>query len=149
MKSSNRFLLGFGIAITILVVITITLVLVNPGSITLLPENTPQGSVQRFLLAIENHDLPKAYSYLNVIIGGKKLTYNDWMQSMSPRLQLSSLAWKASFGEINISGNVANVEVIIDIFQTGFPLAQTENYELHLINSRWLITSYPLLYWFY
>ncbi|OGN88295.1 MAG: hypothetical protein A2Z74_05635 [Chloroflexi bacterium RBG_13_46_9] len=154
MKSSNRFLLGFGIAITILVVITITLVLTNRGMAPLLPENTPQGTVQRFLLAVQDHDLQKAYSYLDVQESGRKLTYDDWIQSVSPRFQTSSPAWKATFGKTSISNNTATVEVLIDIFEPAGPFdnpirTQIDNYQLKQENGKWFITSRPWLYWFY
>jgi hypothetical protein len=154
MKSSNRFLLGFGIAITVLVVITITLVLTNRSITTLLPENTPEGTVQRFLLAVQDHDFQKAYSYLNVVESGRKLTYDDWTKSISPRLQNSSTAWKATFGKIAITGDTATVEVLIDIFQPTGPFdnpvrTQADNYQLKLINRQWSITTRPWLYWFY
>jgi hypothetical protein len=154
MKSSNRFLLGFGIAITILVVITITLVLTNREMAPLLPENTPQGTVQRFLLAVQDHDFQKAYSYLDVQESGRKLTYDDWIQSVSPRFQTSSPAWKATFGKTIITDNTATVEVLIDIFEPAGPFdnpvrTQIDNYQLKQENGKWFITSRPWLYWFY
>lgn len=154
MKSSNRFLIGFGIAITVLIVTTITLVLTNRGITNLLPENTPEGTVQRFLLAVQDHDLQKAYSYLNVVESGRKLTYDDWVQSISPRLQNSSSVWKATFGKTTTSDGNATVEVLIDIFQPSGPFdnpirTQVDNYQLKLINGKWFITTRPWLYWFY
>ena len=154
MKSSNRFLLGFGIAITILVAITITLVMTNHQVAPLLPENTPDGTVQRFLLALQDHDFQKAYTYLNVVESGRKLTYDDWLQSTSQRFQTSSPAWKVTFGKTSISDDSATVEVIIDIFQPGGLFNIPENtqkdfYQLKRINGKWYITTRPWLYWFY
>jgi hypothetical protein len=154
MKSSNRFLLGFGIAITILVVITVTLVVTNRSIAPLLPENTPQGTVQRFLLAVQEHDFQKAYSYLHVEEKGVKLTYDDWAQSVTPRFQTSSTAWKATLGKTVVTGDIATVEVLIDIFQPGGPFenpvrTQVDSYQLKQISGAWLITTRPWLYWFY
>jgi hypothetical protein len=154
MKSSNRFLLGFGIAITILVVITITLVLTDSGIAPLLPENTPEGTVQRFLLAVQDHDLQKAYTYLDVVESGKRLTYEDWVQSISPRYQTMSTAWKATFGKTTVNNNTATVEVMIDVFEPSGPFdnpirTQTDFYQLKLVGGKWLITTRPWLYWFY
>jgi hypothetical protein len=153
-KLSNRFLLGFGIAITVLVVITITLVLTNRGITTLLSENSPEGIVQRFLLAVQDHDFQKAYSYLNVVESGRKLTYDEWVNSISTRFQTSSSVWKASFGNITADGGTASVEVLIDLFQPNGPFenpirTQIDVYQLKLINGKWFITSRPWMYWFY
>lgn len=154
MKSSNRFLLGFGIALVILVVLTVVLVLTNHGNVEMFPENTPQGTVQRFLLAIQEQDFQKAYSYLQIEEKGIKITYDEWLQSVSPRFQTTSVSWKATLGETTVSGNTATVEVIIDIFQPGGPFespvrTQTDIYQLSRVNNQWLITTRPWLYWFY
>ncbi|HEX9897380.1 MAG TPA: hypothetical protein VGA85_06965 [Dehalococcoidales bacterium] len=154
MKSSNRFLLGFGIAITILIIITITLVVTNRGIAPLLPEDTPQGTVQRFLLAIQEHDVQKAYSYLNVEEKTGKLTYDDWARSWADEIRSSQTAWKATLGNTVITGDSATVEVLIDVFQPGGPFedpiyTNDYTYELKKINGSWFITERPWLYWLY
>jgi hypothetical protein len=154
MKSSSRFLLVCGVALVVLVAITTTLVLINHDNISLLPENTPEGTVQRFLLAIQEQDFPKAYSYLNIEEKEVKLAYDDWLQSVSPRFQTTSVSWKATLGKTTASGDIATVEVLIDIFQPGGPFenpvsTQVDNYQLKKFNNSWLITTRPWLYWFY
>ena len=154
MKSSNRFLLGFGIAICLLVVVTVTLVVTNRGITTLLPENTPQGTVQRFLLAVQEHDFQQAYSYLKVEERGLQLTYDEWLESVFPRFQTSTTAWRATIGKTEILGNTATVEILIDIFQPGGPFenpvrTQTDYYKLNKIDASWFIISRPWLYWLY
>jgi len=154
MKSSNRFLLGFGIILVVLIAITTTLVLLNRDNVSMLPENTPEGTVQRFLLAVQEQDFQKAYSYLRIEEKGIKLTYDDWLQSVSPRFQTASVLWKATLGKTTVSGDTATVEVLIDIFQPGGPFenpvrTQIENYQLKLVNNQWFITTHPWLYWFY
>ena len=84
MKSSSRLLLGFGITIGILVVVAVALVLSTRGSVPLLPEDTPQGTVQRFLTALQNKDLQKAYTYLSLDVKGEKMPYQDWVNTMCP-----------------------------------------------------------------
>jgi hypothetical protein len=154
MKSSNRFLLGFGIALIVLVAITTTLVLLNRDNVSMLPENTPEGTVQRFLLAVQDQDFQKAYSYLQVEEKGIKLTYDDWLQSVSPPFQRTSVSWKATLGKTTVSGDTATVEVLINIFQPGGPFenpvrTQTEIYQLKQVNNQWFITTHPWLYWYY
>ena len=84
MKSSNRLLLSFGVGIGILVVVAVALVLSTSGSVSLLPEDTPQGTVQRFLMALQDKDLQKAYSYLSLDVKGGKMPYQDWVNTMCP-----------------------------------------------------------------
>ena len=62
MKSSNRALVGLGIALGVLVIATVVLVLtLGRGSAPLLAQDTPEGAVQRFLLALQDGDYQKAY----------------------------------------------------------------------------------------
>ncbi len=65
MKTSNRFLLGFGIIIAAIVVLAVTLAVTGGNEqVKLLPETSPEGTVQRFLLAVKDHDYLKAYGFL-------------------------------------------------------------------------------------
>ena len=61
MNSSRRWLGVFAVIIGILVIATVSLVLFNNGKkVTLLPEDAPQGIVQRYLIAIWNGDYQQA-----------------------------------------------------------------------------------------
>lgn len=155
MKSSSRFLLGFGITIGILVIVAVALVLSTRGNgVSLLPENTPQGTVQRFLVALQDKDFPKAYSYLSVERNGVKMTYDDWLRSKPPIFQSPESAWKATLGNTTITGNSATVEVIVDIFRPSGPFegpvrSQTIFFQLTKAGDSWFITSPAELYWLY
>lgn len=154
MKSSNRFLLGFGIIITVLVIAAIILVVTNHDEIDMLPEDTPQGTVQRFLLAVQEHDIQKAYTYLNIVENDMKLTYDDWIQSNSNEFQATQTTWKATLGNTVITDDTALVEVLFDVFQSGSPfedpiLTRRYIYQLGRTNDTWFITERPWLYWLY
>ena len=61
MKTSNRFLLGFGIIIVAIVGIAVTLAITGGNEpVKLLPDTSPEGIVQRFLMAVKDHDYLKA-----------------------------------------------------------------------------------------
>jgi hypothetical protein len=155
MKSSSRFLIGFGIALAVVVVVAVALVLTTRGSVTLLPEDTPQGVVQRYLMAVQEKDYSKAYGFLRVDQNNTKLTYDEWLKQLPvpyPRSQQSS--WKATLGHISETGSDATVEVIIDTFRPGGPLANPVNsqlviFQLKKVGNAWFITSPPYLYWIY
>jgi len=64
-KSSSRLLMGFGIGIIVLVIITVVLALsLGQKNAPLLSADTPEGAVQRFLLAVQSKDYTAAYNYL-------------------------------------------------------------------------------------
>lgn len=155
MKSSTRFLLGFGIAITVLVVVTVVLVLTIKGNVTLLPGNTPQGVVQRFLIAVQDQDYEKAFSYLQIQENGRVLSFNDWYQTTFSWFRSSSqTSWKATLGKTVQVGDTATVEVLVDVFRPGGPFnnpvqTQDVSYQLTKTADGWFITSRPVLYWLF
>ena len=99
MKSSSRLLLISAVAIAILVIVAVVLVLTMPGeeSVSLLPEDTPEGTVQRYLLALQVEDYLKAYSYLSPQ-RTDKIPYEEW-RLVSPG---ERPGWKATLGKSTI-----------------------------------------------
>jgi hypothetical protein len=154
MNSSNRWLIIFAIVIGILVIATVSLVLLIKGNeVTLLPENTPQGTVQRYLIAVQEKDYPEAYSYLSFSPSEKIQTYDDWLRMVMPQPS-SQATWKATLGKITQNGNSATVEVVIDTIRQGGPFGNpTSNqqvvFQLNNIGGKWLITSPTYIYWIY
>ena len=95
MKASSRFLLGFGIFILVIVATAVTIALVGGNEqVKLLPENSPEGTVQRFLMAVKDQDYTKAYGYLYLTSDQLKYnSYDTWIQSTQSSRNSSS--WKA------------------------------------------------------
>jgi hypothetical protein len=157
MKSPNRILLWFGIAIAAIVIVTVAIVLINQSkAVTLLPENSPEGVVQRFLQAIQEKDYPRAYGYLNIVEKGTKLSYEDWLNSIKPLYVPEQSVWKATLSTTNTTGNTAIIEVNIDIFRSNSQPLDNSVYSQRVIyylnkmdNDKWFITSRPELYWLY
>jgi hypothetical protein len=158
MKTSSRALIGFGIGIAVLVIVTIVLVLtIGKGNPPLLQEKTPQGVVQRYLLAVQEKDFKTAYNYLvppnpndpNYVKGYPFSSYDDWVMSAS---YSGNSSWKARLGKVTISGEAATVEVFIDVFRPGGPFGNSINtnnitFVLKTAADSWLITSPTELYW--
>jgi hypothetical protein len=150
MKASTRFLVISGVAIGALVVVTAVLVLTlgNGGSTSLLPEDTPEGVVQRFLMALESEDYGEAYSYLSSS-AREEVFYWQWVNSVD--LYREKYAWRATLGESSVVGNQATVEVTVALFQPGGLFDPTRTYHLtfHLDKEgdSWGITS-PTRFWF-
>ncbi len=154
MNSSRRWLIIFAVIIGVLVIATVSLVLFTKENIdTLLPEDSPQGTVQRYLIAIQDRDYPKAYTYLHIKQSPKNLTYSDWLNSM-PIYQTSQSVWKATLGKTTQNGDNATVEVTIDAFRPSGPFgdslrSQQITFQLTKIDGNWLITSPTYIYWIY
>ena len=153
MKSSNRFLIGFGIGLAILVLLTIGLVIFNGNQVTTYPENTPEGVVQRFLQAMQAGDYPKAFGYTQVEENGKPLTYKEMMPYPVRPSGYPASSWRATLGKTTTTGNTSTVDVIVDTLQPQGPFGNPVNSQsvffiLTNINGTWYITMRPP-YWFY
>ncbi len=154
MRSSNRWLCAFGITIGVLVIVAVVLVLTmtGEGAVTLLPEDTPEGTVQRYFLAIEAKDYEKAYSYLSPSAIAEQTYYNSyekWSQAFIQRRQTN--AWKATLGESPVTDDRAMVAVTIDVFRPDTPFenpVRTRHYvfQLKKEGTSWSIIApvYPL-----
>ena len=65
-SSSSRWLIGLGLLVLALIVVSVVVATLNRNrQATLFPEDTPEGTVQRYLLAIDEDDGEAAYSYLS------------------------------------------------------------------------------------
>jgi hypothetical protein len=152
-KSSNRFLLWFGIAITALIAVVITLVLVTKDNTEQYPADTPEGVVQRFFQVVKAEDYPQAFSYLRIVEKGRPLLYQDWLtMDMNHPWQTKQAAWRATIGQTTISGNTATVEVIGDVFRSNGlfddpVVSQTVLLTLTKIDGTWFITMRPSVWW--
>ena len=97
MKSSSRALAIFGAVIGLLAVVALILVLVTSNQpVRLLPENTPEGVVQRYILALDRGDYPGAWSFVAPQPSEKPMTFEDWRRSMA--FPAERPAYKATLG---------------------------------------------------
>ena len=124
--SSYRLPVVFATLIFILIIITIALVL-GMGSGKdgpLLAQDTPEGTVQRFLLAIKSEDYAEAYSYISPMVeypglvapgADETLSYEKWRKRFSRSAEQPG--WKVTLGESSITGSEASVDVIVDVFE--------------------------------
>jgi len=157
-KPSNRLLLAFGAAIGVLVIVAIVLVL-TIGSVRetpLLPEDTPEGTVQRYFKALEAKDYATAYSYLS-FPPDKKTSYEKWKESFSWYREKNET--KVTLGKSAVTGNEATVDVTVDIFRTSEPFdnppfdnpvrTQHITFFLKQDGTSWKITSPTYVGWFF
>jgi len=155
MKSHNRLLIGFGIAIALLVIVAVALVLsTGQQQPALLPQDTPEGTVQRYLMAIQNKDFNAAYDFLSAADtqdNPKPFTRDMWI---SQGRGMQDLSWKANLGKVSVTGDRAVVEVSIHTFRSGGPFDDNTNshnvtFYLEKQDGKWLITTPRELYILY
>ena len=153
MKSSTRLLLAFGIAIGVLAIVAVVLVLTLTGerAMTLLPEDTPEGTVQRFLLAVKNEDYLAADSYLSPTIDDK-IAY-DLRRNRVAGLGEGS-GWKATLGKSIVRDDEATVDVTVAVFRPSGPFENSVRthqvtFFLKKEGASWSITSPVNLWWLY
>ena len=149
MKSSNRWLIIIGIVLLVLIASTAVLVLTMRNDTALLPENTPDGIVQRFFLALKHGDTATADSYFAPSVQNPKPPPN-------PGITLYSVSgWQVVIGKPVITGTNAMVSVTIDTFDSrrvfGNPVNTfTQVFTLTQQDGLWKITSpislYPVYY---
>ncbi len=152
MKSSNRLLIIFGSAIGVLVLVAIILVLAMPAhQPALLPEDTPEGTVQRYFIALQNEDYAKAYSFITQP-ADPKMTSDIWRGQYNRPVEKN--VWKVTIGKAKIIGNEATVDVVIDVFRPQGPLSDPINtnnisFSLRKAGTGWTIISPFDLWWLY
>jgi hypothetical protein len=154
MKSSNRVLLLFGAFIGLVAVVTMALVIATGNRpVKLLPEGTPEGTVQRYLLAIDSGDYHTAYNYLSFPPADKTTTYDIWRQGFNYPSTRS--AYKATLAQSTITGSEANVSVVIEVFRPGGGVFNNPTYtnnivfSLSQVSGAWKITNPTYVYWIY
>jgi hypothetical protein len=155
MSSSRRWLIIFTIIISVLVITTVSLaVFTNGNEVVLLPEDTPQGIVQRYLIAVQEKNYQTAYSYLSFDPLQKIETYDDWLRIVTGVQTSNQSEWKAALNKVIQNGDNATVEVAIDTIRPGEPFGDLTSsqqiiFQLIKIDSMWLITSPTYIYWIY
>jgi hypothetical protein len=153
-RRSNRTALVFAAAALLMVVITVVLVFSWGRSPALMPENTPQGVVQRYLIALEQNDQARAAQYL-----GPPLSSDNSLKELpgfppflgAPSSYYAGPTWKASLGDVAATGNAATVRVIFEISTSpqAFGSQTFQNYityQLSRNGNSWLIVSQAYSY---
>jgi len=154
MGSTRKILIVFGAVLAMLVIAVTALVfLVDAPAAELLPEDTPEGTVQRYLVAVHENRFEDAYAYLKFSSYERVETFEEWMQFYvgwpEPTKQHT---WKATLGEIYTEGSKSAVEVIIDTFRPGSifenPInSQNFYFTLERLEGEWFINSPVYIYW--
>jgi hypothetical protein len=139
----DRFLTGILVGIGLLVVVALAVFFTRKDSQTYIAEDTPEGVVHNYVLAVLNKDYEKAYGYLAEL--KYKPTYEDFRRAflngeVNPQNQAVDI------GASDIVGDTATVELQLisnsgDPFSTGYRNTQTA--DLVKQEGKWKLTLMP------
>jgi hypothetical protein len=144
----DRFLIGILIFIGLLVVTALVLFFVRQDTPTYGPEDTPDGVVHNYAVAIQNGDYEKAYGYLADLENKPGYLYfQQGVVSYTSGTNNASLL----IGTQHLSGDQAWVELTIVYAPTG-PFSDggwsnTEKATLVRQNGAWKLSYMPYPYW--
>lgn len=144
----DRFLVGILVFIAALVVVSIILFFARQQTLDYVAEDTPEGVVRNYLLAIQKGDYPRAYKYLAEQKG--KPSYTAFEQAFLGNTQ-SLEAAGARIGQTTQSGTQAWVEVtVVYGVEAPFGSGRWDNVEKASLiqqDGQWKITHMPYPFW--
>jgi hypothetical protein len=121
MKNTDKFLIGIVIGVILLVVVAFGIALTRPGP-TYQPEDTPEGVVHNYLLALRQEEYERAYGYLSPDLNGypKSIeSFIEYIQDHSYRFQLDEETVALDVNSVDVRGNIAEVTVQETQFHQG------------------------------
>lgn len=145
----DRFLLGILIGIATLVAAAILVFLLRPDTLEYGAEDTPEGVVRNYVIAIHRADYERAYTYL------ADAEYKPTIDTFSEPFMLNFVDPASSGVEVldaKISTQSASVELSIlynnnDPFSGGY--RNTDFASLVLQDGQWKLKLMPYPFWYY
>ena len=139
---SKVWLLGVVSLLMALVVGAVVAILVTGGgSVDLLPSNSPEGTVQRFLLAMKEERYREAYDHLGTDLRDR-CSIEDFLRSASFREVRGN---RITLEDTQTLDSTALVKARITVFEPGVPFpseySYDRTYELKLEEGEWRLTQ--------
>lgn len=146
---SDRFLLFLLIGIALLVVLAVGLYLVRSGAQqTYGDESTPEGVLRNYILAVQNQDWQRAYSYLSDTTQNKPTL--TAFQSAMTEMQENTLRTGVEIGDVTISDDSVAVIAVTLIHNTSgifnTPYREVQSVTLLREKGKWKLSSIPYPY---
>lgn len=145
----DRFLTGILIGIGILVVAALILFSMRRSEARYTTDNTPEGVIQNYVLALQKKEYEKAYAYLQE--GNNKPEFSTFREFFITSFESYNRAG-LTFGTSSITGDSAFVTVIIQQNYGGPFNELSRNHEtvdLTRQNGEWKIRKFPYPFWGY
>ncbi len=145
----DRFLLGILVGIGVLIIVALALFFARQGKQEYLAEDTPQGVVHNYTLAVLKGEYEKAYAYLAE--AEHKPTYQAFRQAFFDHT-IDPNSAGLEIGETEINGDEAYVTVYIiynpsEPFSGGYRNAETALLERQ--GGEWKLLQMPYAFWAY
>ena len=139
----DRFLTGILIGIGLLVVLALAVFFTRKDTQIYVPDDTPEGVVHNYVVAVLNKEYETAYGYLADL--KNKPTYDEFHNSFLTGM-INPDSSGVDVGESDITGDDATIEVTLvynptDPFSTGY--RDTQRAILVRQNGAWKISSMP------
>ena len=139
----DRFLTGILIGIAVLIVVALTVFFSRKDNLNYVADDTPEGVVQNYVVALHKRDFDKAYSYLADL--DNKPTQEQFRQSFFNH-SIDPANAGLEIGKAEISGNSASVSLGViygqsDPFSSGYRNADYA--QLVRQNGNWKIKQLP------
>lgn len=145
----DRFLLSILVGIGVLVAVALVLFFTRQGKQEYVTEDSPQGVVHNYTLAVFEGDYEKAYAYLAE--AENKPSYHAFRQAFFDR-SIDPSSAGLEIGATAINGNEAYVTVYI-IYNPSEPFSggyrNTETALLELQDGQWKLLQMPYAFWAY
>jgi hypothetical protein len=146
----DRFLTGILIGIAVLIIVALTAFFSRKdGNLNYVADDTPEGVVQNYVVALHKRDFEKAYGYLVDI--QNKPTQEQFHQSFLNH-NVDPANAGVEMGKAEIVGNSASVSLNViygqsDPFSSGY--RNTDYAQLARQNGAWKIKQMPPSFWAY
>lgn len=146
----DRFLTGILIGIAVLIVIALSVFFLRRDNLNYVADDTPEGVVQNYVVALHKRDYEKAYAYLADL--ENKPTYEAFRQSfLNHYVSPENTGLEVGSSEI-VDGETATVSLSV-IYSPGDPFSggnRNNDYaQLVLENGDWKIKQMPYNFWAY
>jgi hypothetical protein len=143
----DRFLTGILVGIAILVVVALAVFFIRRDSQTYVAEDTPEGVVHNYVLAVLNGDYQKAYGYLADL--ENKPTYEQFRDAFIKGIVNPNNS-AVDIGDSEINTDTASVDVALiynpsDPFSTGY--RDVQRAILVKQGQAWKLSSMPTYYY--
>lgn len=146
----DRFLTGILVGIGVLVVVALAVFFTRKDSQTYVSDDTPEGVVHNYVVAVLEKDYEKAYGYLADL--EHKPTYEQFRDSFLKGM-INPSGYAVDIGQSEIIDDSATVEIALiynssDPFSTGYRDTSQRGI-LVKENGLWKLTSMPYNFWDY
>jgi hypothetical protein len=146
----DRFLIGILIFIGLLVIAAVALFFVRNQTPTYGPEDTPQGVLYNYAVALQLHDYERAYGYLAE--KNNRPTLDAFRQAFLTR-QLDTTTTALQIGDVQtLQSDQVWINVTVQYAGNGVfnnSWSNTDRATLEKQNGAWKITYMPNPYWGY